>query len=255
VADVFLGIQLFIWLTLTAAIVVLVPLGLLFPRFFTDTEPRQMSVVMLLILLLQNAAMVATVRLFVSVKYRERLSAAGLSFRRWRRGLALGFVAALLILPVSDFLEQLTRYFLALAPPSPSTRLVEAMTRLVDIQAMLQPLLTPEWLGVLILVIGVIGPFGEEVFFRGFAYTAMKKRFGVAWAMSLSAILFSLIHTNPMAVVPIYFVGLLLAYLYERTGSLAAPFALHATNNTVAVLMLYFAPRFTFWGWLFPTNA
>ena len=102
-------------------------------------------------------------------------------------------------------------------------------------------------------MIGVIGPFGEEVFFRGFAYTAMKKRFGVAWGMSLSALLFSFIHTNPMAIVPIYLIGLLMAYLYERTGTLAAPFGLHATNNTAAVLMLYFAPKFSFWGWLFPS--
>jgi hypothetical protein len=126
---------------------------------------------------------------------------------------------------------------------------------MANVEEIMRPLMSPAWLGPLILVIGIIGPFGEEAFFRGFTYTTLRKRFGIAWATVLSALLFAFIHLNPLALVPIFVIGIVLAVLYERTGTLAAPFALHALNNTVFVLTFFYAPKFSFWGWLFPPHG
>src|SRR5205807_4010647 len=85
----------------------------------------------------------------------------------------------------------------------------------------------PLALGLMVVIIGLAGPFAEEVFFRGFAYRALRERFGVGTAMVASALLFSAAHLNPVGLVPIFLIGLFLAWLYDRTVSLAAPGGMH----------------------------
>ena len=88
------------------------------------------------------------------------------------------------------------------------------------------------------LVIG-LGPFIEEIFFRGFVYGALKHRFGIRKAIFLSALFFSFLHTNPMGFFPILVLGLLLAYLYEKTGSLIPSITVHMLHNGVLLGLLF----------------
>ena len=98
-----------------------------------------------------------------------------------------------------------------------------------------------EGLLLAILLIGIIAPLGEELFFRGFAYRCFRTRWGPAVGAAASAALFALVHLHPVGLLPIFVVGCALAYLYERTGSLVAPFTLHAANNIAALLVLHFS--------------
>jgi hypothetical protein len=52
----------------------------------------------------------------------------------------------------------------------------------------------------------------------------------------MSAALFSAIHLEPLAAVPLFVIGVALAYVYEKTDNLMAPIALHMLNNAVAFL-------------------
>ncbi|PIQ84051.1 MAG: hypothetical protein COV75_04235, partial [Candidatus Omnitrophica bacterium CG11_big_fil_rev_8_21_14_0_20_63_9] len=79
----------------------------------------------------------------------------------------------------------------------------------------------------------VIGPIAEELLFRGVLYAAVRKRTSWVIAMLVSGALFALIHTNPLGFIPIMGLGCLLAYLYERTGSLAGPLLVHIVHNTL----------------------
>jgi len=89
--------------------------------------------------------------------------------------------------------------------------------------------------------VAVVGPFLEEVFFRGFAYKALRTRFGVRAGALLSAAVFAVLHANLVALVPIFALGLFLAYLYERTGSLVPGITAHMTHNLLMVgLTLFF---------------
>lgn len=255
VADVFLGLQLFLGVTVGGMILLAIPFAVLqIARPSAMTEGVTSSL-MLAALVWQNIATVGVVAFFVRGKYNEPFAAMGLSSRRWRQGLALGGLAALLAIPASDLISQTLQSVTVKLGSSTATQVAEVLAKLVDVEQILRPLMTPLGLGPLIFVIGIVAPFGEEVFFRGFAYTAMRRRFGVFWATILSALLFALIHTSPMAIAPIFIIGVLLAVLYERTGTLAAPFALHAVNNTFAVLIYYFSPKFSLWGWLFPSQG
>ena len=74
-------------------------------------------------------------------------------------------------------------------------------------------------------------PFVEEVTFRGLLYPALKRRIGAAAAAVLSAALFSLVHWHLPTAPAIFTLGLALAYVYERTGTLSAPIAFHAMFN------------------------
>jgi membrane protease YdiL (CAAX protease family) len=84
-----------------------------------------------------------------------------------------------------------------------------------------------------ILIIGV-GPLAEEVFFRGFVFPGLANRFGVPAGMIMSSVLFSLAHGDIALFVPTFIAGIVLAWLYLRTGSLASPFIAHATQNAIA---------------------
>lgn len=91
-----------------------------------------------------------------------------------------------------------------------------------------------------ILIVGV-APFAEEVFFRGFLFGGLRSRMP-AWAAALaSGIFFGSIHltTGNLAVVAqLSVLGIVLALLYERTGSLWPPIALHLLNNALAFAFL-----------------
>jgi uncharacterized protein len=92
-----------------------------------------------------------------------------------------------------------------------------------------------------VLIVGV-APFSEEVFFRGFMYGGLRRRMPVLAAAGISGLIFGLLHyTGPdsLAVVPqLAVLGILLAWLYERTGSLWLPIMLHVVNNAIAFAVL-----------------
>jgi membrane protease YdiL (CAAX protease family) len=252
-AHLFLGFQG--WIFLTAALGV--PMSILF--WLTLTRLERLAVpleaarawAMMPMLVIQNVAMAGVVLFFVRSLYREPVAAAGLSGRDLRRGLALGAAVAFLAIPATDLTERVSALAIAHVMPTSWEAGWRRFQELTNIQELLlNPLHTPLGLLALVLVVGLAAPLGEEIFFRGFAHRALRQRLGLAAGSIASAGLFAVIHVSPVGLVPIFLIGLLLAYLYERTGSLAAPVALHAVNNSFAVIVAYFNPEFTFWPFL-----
>jgi membrane protease YdiL (CAAX protease family) len=89
-----------------------------------------------------------------------------------------------------------------------------------------------------IVLVTVIAPLGEELFFRGFFFGALRNWRGPVLAAILSGGLFGLIHAGSAPVgylVPLAFFGMGLCLLYELTGSLYPSIALHALNNSIAL--------------------
>ncbi len=92
-----------------------------------------------------------------------------------------------------------------------------------------------------ILLATVIGPIFEEIFFRGFCYKILKHRFGVKTAMISSSAFFALIHENSFAFWPIFVLGMILCYIYEKRQSLLAPMVLHVTHNLIFIYYFFLA--------------
>ena len=86
----------------------------------------------------------------------------------------------------------------------------------------------------------IVAPIAEETFFRGFVIGGLRRRFGTAAAVLLSALLFTLPHP-PVTIYPIIFLlGILLALLYVQTKSLWPGILLHALFNGVAFVAQFF---------------
>ena len=88
-----------------------------------------------------------------------------------------------------------------------------------------------------ILVIG-IAPFAEEFFFRGFFYRALRGRFGLWAAALIDGLVFGVVHfsgSDTLPVLPVLaLLGVAFCLVYEWSGTLYAPIAMHAFNNTLA---------------------
>jgi membrane protease YdiL (CAAX protease family) len=94
---------------------------------------------------------------------------------------------------------------------------------------------TAAMLGAAFLV-SVVAPIGEEFFFRGFFYGALRTRFPFLAAALLDGIVFGAVHapTGIEAVPPLIVLGFAFCVAYEATGSILPGIVLHALNNMVA---------------------
>lgn len=87
-------------------------------------------------------------------------------------------------------------------------------------------------------LVTLLAPICEELFFRGFCFTAVRRAIGVAGSAIVTGAVFGLIHaggTEPEFLVPLAVLGALLCLLYWRTGSLIPCMVLHAVNNSIAL--------------------
>jgi len=91
-------------------------------------------------------------------------------------------------------------------------------------------------------IVIVAAPLGEELFFRGFLYQGLRRRFSVWPAAILSGVFFGLVHLGGVAfllIVPsLAAVGVGLALVFERRQSLLASMAAHAAFNVLGYLAI-----------------
>ncbi len=93
--------------------------------------------------------------------------------------------------------------------------------------------------GVLIVA---AAPVSEEIFFRGFLFGGLRNRMPVIAAALTSAVIFGAFHytgTSSLTVIPqLAALGLVLAWLYHRSGSILPTIAIHLMNNALAFALL-----------------
>jgi uncharacterized protein len=102
---------------------------------------------------------------------------------------------------------------------------------------------------VLVLIFAaVIAPVVEELFFRGFLFGLYRRRQPLWVAYVASSALFTLLHLMPGQMnvsqsaglsVGIFLLAMLLAWLYQRTGSLYPGMLAHAVNNATGLILFY----------------
>jgi len=138
-------------------------------------------------------------------------------FRRPRLGPALGWS----VIAILAYIGLTLLYTLILQPESG------------------EPIETGDRYGTLIgscVIIIVVAPLAEEIFFRGFLYRILRGRLGLWPAVVINGSLFGAVHLasgGPLAVAVIAPLGFLLCLVYERSGSLYPCIALHALNNAI----------------------
>ena len=86
--------------------------------------------------------------------------------------------------------------------------------------------------------IGLLAPVCEERVFRGAVLRALLRWTPRHWlAIAISALLFALIHANPIQMPHAFLVGLLLGWLYYRTDSIVPGIVYHWVNNSSAYVV------------------
>ncbi len=92
----------------------------------------------------------------------------------------------------------------------------------------------------LIMILGacVIAPFAEEIIFRGYLYPVAKKYSEPIIAAIFSGIFFGAIHGEVWAVIPLSIFGILLALLYEASGSIWSCILCHGIFNIINVFFM-----------------
>jgi len=97
----------------------------------------------------------------------------------------------------------------------------------------------PYQIVLLFLLVCIIGPFVEEIVFRGVLYNAFKMKCGVVFSIIISSMIFSFIHGDPAGFLPIFVLGVILAVSYQKTGNLFTSFLLHSLWNTGTFIVFY----------------
>jgi len=86
---------------------------------------------------------------------------------------------------------------------------------------------------LMFLLASFVAPIIEEVVFRGYLQSALRRRIPAWGAITVAALVFAAIHGS-LILLPLYFIiGAGLGYVYERTASIYAAIGLHMLNNVI----------------------
>ena len=179
---------------------------------------------------LLDALAVVLVIYFTVWQYKENIVDLGISLRNFARNVFYGAVGYLSVVPPLIGTIALIAFVLHV------TRYVPEKQPVVEL--FLKERGTA-FLAYTTVFAAVAGPMVEELFFRGFMYGALKKYIGIFWATMATAVLFSALHTDVVGFLPIVVLGIALAYVYEKTGTLVSSITLHMIHNFTMVFFVF----------------
>ena len=167
---------------------------------------------------------VLTIAVFLLARWAE-VSPSWLRTRQWTV-LAWSVVASLGAIIPSQWLQELM-------PQLPN--IVEEQMGLI---------LSDRWGYV---VLALLAPMAEEIVFRGAVLRTLLgwtggRAYRPATAIAVSALLFAAAHLNPAQMPHAFLVGLLLGWMYWRTGSILPSMAYHWANNSAAYVIYALYP-------------
>lgn len=214
------------WLDLL--LVVVLTVGALFLAGVVVGDPDLTIGFVLAMLLLQSAISLGAIYIVIVRRRRVRWAALGL-----RAAAPLWHLRALLVALLSVPLIGIVNY------------LVQSVADETFTNPQLE-FLAPSgfsWFGLagMLIMAGIVAPIVEEIVFRGLLYGWLRERIGAGFGIWLSALAFSGAHGILLLVPALALQGAILAYLYEKSGSLWPPILVHGTFNMVMTGILYAA--------------
>lgn len=177
-----------------------------------------------------NAAGISVLICFVRKKYLQPLTALGIHSKKLLANVFFAVVGYITFLPIVIVIILVTflvaKWFKYSPPVQPIVQLFieEKQTGLLWFSA---------------LFAALFGPVAEEIFFRGFMYGALKRISGATGAIIVTSVIFAALHAHLAGFFPIFALGLLLAYMYEKTGSLVTPVTIHVVHNLAMVCFVF----------------
>ncbi len=193
-----------------------------------DQEPGSPAVVVITLFILQNMILLAAI-------YTVAIRGCGVAWSDlglrpasvpWRRRAILATLAAF---PLVGLVNALVASLIGQLPNNPQLQVIAPTG--VSLGGAIG----------MILTLGVIVPIAEELLFRGLLYGWLRDRLGIQPAMVISALCFSLLHGIIWLIPAVAMLGLILAWVYEKSDSLWASITTHGLFNTISTTFLYVA--------------
>lgn len=94
-----------------------------------------------------------------------------------------------------------------------------------------------------LIMLVIVAPVTEELLFRGIILRGFLSQYGEWKAIILSALLFSIFHLNPYQLLPAFVGGLILGWVYLKSGSLWPCIYAHAFFNFLSFISNNYLPR------------
>ena len=144
------------------------------------------------------------------------------------RLLLLALVGVVGLQPVTQWLAELNRQL-----PLPEAMRVMEQSQLELIRRVLE---SDMGLMFNVTMLALVPGICEEVLFRGYAQRQFERAAGPVGGILLAGGLFGLYHLRPSQLLPLVVLGLYMAYLVWRTGSLIPAMGVHVLHNGLAVV-------------------
>jgi len=191
-------------------------------EFFNSSNISNASFVVLYTI--QVVLMLGVVWFFALFKRKSGLRDLGLRYYSILSTIWYSFISLIAIFALSFLYVFLLNTMFGIDAPSSK---IEVLVRNGSISS-----------NTLLIIVTLVAPLSEEIFFRGFLYQAFKKSWGVNAGLFLSSFLFAAVHLEIYSFIPIMIIGWLLAYLFEKTRSLLPAIFLHGIYNLALILIL-----------------
>lgn len=89
-----------------------------------------------------------------------------------------------------------------------------------------------------VILIVVMAPICEEIFFRGFIFSKLKTVHKPITAIIVSSLIFSLIHGTLIQQTTVWIMGIVFSYFYYKTGNIRLSILGHFLNNLIGCIPL-----------------
>ncbi|MBQ9984303.1 MAG: CPBP family intramembrane metalloprotease [Lachnospiraceae bacterium] len=97
-----------------------------------------------------------------------------------------------------------------------------------------------------LLLMALLPAVCEEILFRGYMFTAFRNRLSLPKAIVIVSILFGISHMSMIKLLPTAILGVALAYMIYKSGSILCSSLIHFLNNGFAVWVLFYGSEITF---------
>ncbi len=101
----------------------------------------------------------------------------------------------------------------------------------------------PLGIALAFLTVVVAAPLAEELIFRGLLHRLSSRLWGPWAATAISSLIFGIVHGEPWYLFGLIGVGIVLAVVYEATGSVLACWVTHMVHNAISLAMMVWADQ------------
>lgn len=88
---------------------------------------------------------------------------------------------------------------------------------------------------MLVLIVGIVAPIVEEIFYRGLLQRSLQRRLGMWPGLLITSVVFGVVHLQPLQLPALILAGFVFGLLTQRSGRLGPAIVAHMVFNLVAV--------------------